>query len=127
MLVILRRSPIDNEMPFTSRLRIKKNIALPINENANLNQNYYYNPERNYSNGQIRNSIPVPHLRRAPQNVLNAGADNEMQTQYASMNPADISTTNVGCIIPSKSSFTLAQVTVHNESNAILMRQKSKN
>lgn len=93
-----KRSSIENEMSFSSRLRIKKNIALPINENTNLFANNYFNSERNYTNGQIRGSIPVTHVRRPQQ------SENEIQTQYSSMSSNDISNTNVGCIIPSGSS-----------------------
>lgn len=89
------RSSIENEMSFSSRLRIKKNIALPINENTNLFTNNYFNSERNYTNGQIRGSIPVTHVRRPQQ------SENEIQTQYSSMSSNDISNASVGCIIPS--------------------------
>lgn len=88
-------------MSFSSRIRTKKNISLPDIENADVfNPQRCYNPHRRYPSGPVQNTLPITHARRPQQGIPIPTVDNELETSYSSISPAEISNPSVDCILP---------------------------
>jgi hypothetical protein len=105
----LIRSPLENEMNFSSRIRAKKNMALPdINNAANLyNAQRCYNANRRFPTGSVPNVVPINANRRSQQNniVPLATTERELDNQCSTMNSSSISNASVDCALPSEFSW----------------------
>ncbi len=90
-------------MSFSSRLRTKKNIALPGIENTSVyNAQRCYNAHRRCPPGSIPNTLHLANSRRSQENTAVPSNDVELENQYSSLNSADVSSTNVECVLPGK-------------------------